>query len=115
MGRIIGMANAVWGKSGRFFVTPRPSMANGPPTLNRPVGSIPYDGLCAQKSCLLTLQSSYDISPFFWPHSHGIANHFLIAHSSFHYSSSNTFNSGVLNGCVTEKVSRHLTGQNQDG
>ncbi|WZY89291.1 hypothetical protein YC2023_046026 [Brassica napus] len=39
------------------------------------------------------------------PHLHGIANHFSIGHSSFHYSSSNTLNSGILNGYVTEKLS----------
>nr|VDD51538.1 unnamed protein product [Brassica oleracea] len=36
-------------------------------------------------------------------------------HPSFQYSSSSTLNSGVLNGCVMEKVSRRLSGQNGDG
>ena len=44
--------------------------------------------------------------PVLWPHSHGIANHFPVGHPSFHYySSSSTLNYGVLNGCMTEKVS----------
>ena len=42
----------------------------------------------------------------FWHHFHGIANHFPIGHLSFHYSSANTLNSEVLNGCVTEKVNQ---------
>ena len=43
--------------------------------------------------------------PVLWPHLQGIANHFPIDHTSFHYSSSITLNSGVLNGYVTENVS----------
>ncbi|WZZ47570.1 hypothetical protein YC2023_043829 [Brassica napus] len=37
------------------------------------------------------------------PHSHGIAKHFPLGHPSFHYSSSSTLNSGVLNGYMPEK------------
>ncbi|WZZ17652.1 hypothetical protein YC2023_110741 [Brassica napus] len=43
-----------------------------------------------------------------WPHSHAIANHFPIGHPSFHYSSSSTLNSGVLSGCVPEKVAKSI-------
>ncbi|CAN6971813.1 unnamed protein product [Brassica rapa subsp. trilocularis] len=57
-----------------------------------------------QNHYLLTEQLVHDIFPVLWPHSHGIANHFPAGHSSFNYFSSSTLNFGVLNGCVTEKV-----------
>ncbi|WZY86725.1 hypothetical protein YC2023_033109 [Brassica napus] len=47
-----------------------------------------------------------------WPHSHAIANHFPIGHPSFHYSSSSTFNSGVLSGCVPEKTDNGIIRKN---
>ncbi|WZZ03575.1 hypothetical protein YC2023_089496 [Brassica napus] len=55
------------------------------------------------------IQTHITTRPFslLWPHSHGIANHFPLGHPSFHYSSPNTLNSGVLNGCVTKKARNH--------
>ncbi|WZZ83886.1 hypothetical protein YC2023_104458 [Brassica napus] len=79
-----------------------------PSPLSRPVGPIPSDG----RSKSLFTDPAITTRPFsvLWPHSHGIVNHFPIGHSSFHYSSSNTLNSGVLNGCVTEKDCRAIEG-----
>lgn len=78
--------------------------------LTRSVGSILYNGRSvnfpeAQNLCLLTLQSPSDFSPAFWSHVHGIPNYFSIDHPSFHYFIPNT-HSGVLNGCMTEKINK---------
>ncbi|XP_056865525.1 uncharacterized protein LOC108857439 [Raphanus sativus] len=78
-----------------------------PRPLTRPVGPIPSDGrsLIFQGSKSLFTDPAITTRPFsvLWPHLHGITNHFPIGHPSFHYSSPSTLNSGVLNGCVTEK------------
>ena len=60
---------------------------------------------------LLTLQSPPDAITiqFFsvlWPHLHDITNHVLICHIFFHYSSPNTLNYEVLNGCINEKINQ---------
>ena len=95
-----------------LLVTPRPSTANRPPTSALSArGSHPVWRACVNFSkCSKSLftDPANTTRPFsvFWPQSHGIANHFPISHPSFHYSSSSTINSEVLNGCVTEKVSQ---------
>ncbi|KAJ4873965.1 Uncharacterized protein Rs2_44264 [Raphanus sativus] len=80
-----------------------------PRPLSRPVGPIPSDGRSlifqGSKSLFTDPAITTRPSPVLWPHLHGIANHFPIGHPSFHYSSPSTLNSGVLNGCVTEKLS----------
>ncbi|KAJ4907329.1 hypothetical protein Rs2_10987 [Raphanus sativus] len=85
----------------------RPRLMGHPRLLSRPVDPIPSDGrsLIFQGSKSLFTDPAITTRPFpvLWPHLHGIANHFPIGHPSFHYSSPSTLNSGVLNGCVTEK------------
>ncbi|WZZ89606.1 hypothetical protein YC2023_118185 [Brassica napus] len=89
----------------------RPPTANEPPTpalsAHGPhpiptVGALMFHG---SKSLFTDHAITTRPFPVFWSHSHGIANHFPI-HPSFHYSNSSTLNSGVLNGCVTEKISQ---------
>uniref|UniRef100_A0A0D3C8B3 Glycosyl hydrolase family 63 C-terminal domain-containing protein n=1 Tax=Brassica oleracea var. oleracea TaxID=109376 RepID=A0A0D3C8B3_BRAOL len=88
----------------------RPPTANGPPTSAlsargpHPVPTVRpliFQGL---ESLFTDPAITTRPFPVLWPHSHAIANHFTIGHSSFHYSSSSTLNSRVLSGCAPEKV-----------
>uniref|UniRef100_A0A0D3E0U6 Uncharacterized protein n=1 Tax=Brassica oleracea var. oleracea TaxID=109376 RepID=A0A0D3E0U6_BRAOL len=98
----------------RVYGTLRPSTANGPPT---PVLSVrgshpvPTVGpLIFQSSESLFIDHAITTRSFsmLWPHLYGIANHFPIGYPSFHYSSPNTLNSGVLNGCMMKKEPKPL-------
>ncbi|WZZ70187.1 hypothetical protein YC2023_081557 [Brassica napus] len=95
---------------GRESVTPRLPTDNGPPTpalSARGLHPVPTVGaLIFQSLKVLFTDPTITIRPFpvLWPHFHGITNHFPIGHPSFHYSSPSVLNSGVLNGCMTEKA-----------
>ena len=103
----IEMSNQFWH---HLLRSDRPRLMGHSHPLTRPVGPIPFNEWCvnfpkAQNYCLLIHAITTWHFPVFWPHSHAIVNHFSIGHLSFHYSSSNTINSEVLNGCVPEKIS----------
>ena len=91
------------------LITARLPTVNGPsmpvhsdrgPHLVPTVGSLIFSK-CSKSLTLQSLQLMDHPCP-----SHCIANHFTIGHPCFQYSNPSTFNSGVLNGCVMEKVSQ---------
>ena len=95
-------------KPGMRIITPWPSTANGCSFTWAPFR---FNGQYVnffEGSESLFNDPAITTRPFsvLWPHLHGIVKHFLIGYPSFHYSSPNTLNFGILNGCVTKKVSQ---------